>query len=358
LSISGLSWIKLLLEKKFSTGSFNKTALEADGIVLNFKQLRYAIQCGHIYLSIHDSVMVADSLKFLPLITDAEFFAQSKFRNTRYRLLFPRISVNGLIYGDLLFGDNYRARSINICNAYIDILVDMDKPYDTKSPDPLMPYESLSSLKDTLSVDSLQILDNTLHYNESYEAGAKPAAITFDKIQAFAERIVNHSDKLDTIVIHAQGNIMNAALIRLSMMIPLGSPEFCFSYSGSLERMEANSLNKFLEIAENQRINTGLVQSASYRININSGRATGYVDAEYSDLSISVINKYTGSEKGIFNRISSFITKTFIIKANNLPNKSGSMRTGVVRYTRKPDETFIQFLWFALRSGVSNIIGL
>ena len=40
-----------------------------------------------------------------------------------------------------------------------------------------------------------------------------------------------------------------------------------------------------------------------------------------------------------------------------MPGKSGSMKIGIVKFTRKPDEPFIQFTWFALRSGIANVVG-
>jgi hypothetical protein len=34
----------------------------------------------------------------------------------------------------------------------------------------------------------------------------------------------------------------------------------------------------------------------------------------------------------------------------------GSMKEGKVNYTRRPEDEFLQFLWFALRSGVLDVI--
>ncbi len=355
--LDGIGWIKLLREKDFSPNSIANADLDAEGIVINFKQSQNQINCGHLHLSVPDSVIKAESLELHPSITDEQFFAESKFRNTRYRFVVPKISVNGLAYSGLFYGDTYRARSINIRDAFINILVNMDKPWDTKAPSPVMPNEGLSSIKDTIRVDSLQVINSKLNYYERFLAGAKAASVTFDKIQAFAEGINNHTDRRDTIVFHAQGNFMNTSAMKLFMLIPLGSPQFSFSYSGSLKKMEANSLNKFLEIAENHRITSGTLQSATFNINVKSGHAAGYVRAEYDDLSVAVLNKNTGSANGIFNRISSFLAKIFIIRRNNMPDKSGSLKLGVVKFTRTPDETFTQFVWFALRSGVGNIVG-
>jgi len=40
-----------------------------------------------------------------------------------------------------------------------------------------------------------------------------------------------------------------------------------------------------------------------------------------------------------------------------MPDKAGSLKTGVVNYTRKRDDPFFRFAWFALRSGLKDIIG-
>ena len=239
----------------------------------------------------------------------------------------------------------------------MDILVNMDKPWDTKTPGPLMPNEALSSMKDTIRVDSLQIVNGRLNYNERYVVGAAAATVTFDKMQALALGIVNHTGRRDTIVIRAQGRFMNVATMRLLMSIPLGSPRLSFSYGGSVGEMQVSSLNGFLETAERHRIKSGILHGATFDVNVNSGRATGYLRAEYSGLSIAVLDKYTGGEKGIADRVSSLIGRIFVIRGINMPDKKGSLKIGVVKFTRQPDEPFIQFAWFALRSGVGNVVG-
>jgi hypothetical protein len=356
-SIAGINWIKFLGKKKFSYKSFNRVSLDVEGIVLNFNQSQNQIRCGRLQLSVPDSEFVAYAFEYHPSITDEQLFAESKFRNTSYRLYISRIDINGLVYSGLLYGNNYSIHSINIRDALIDILVNMDKPFDTQSPSPLMPGEALNSIKDTICVDSIKVINGSLNYKERYEVGAKPALLTFNNIQAVVYRIANHTRLQDTTVIQAQGNLMNRSNMKLLLSIPTGTPKFSLNYSGSLQEMEVSSLNKFLEISEHQRIKSGLLKYSSFNINVNSGYAAGLVSAEYNDLSIAALDKSTGSEKGVFNRISSFISKTFFLKANNMPDKSGSIRIGVIKYRRKPDDTFFQFVWFALRGGILNVIG-
>jgi hypothetical protein len=77
----------------------------------------------------------------------------------------------------------------------------------------------------------------------------------------------------------------------------------------------------------------------------------------YRDLTIAFRNSRTGSERGAYNRITSYIANATKIRGTNMPDRSGSMKIGKVKYTRKPDDTFLQLVWFSLRSGVGDVVG-
>jgi hypothetical protein len=141
------------------------------------------------------------------------------------------------------------------------------------------------------------------------------------------------------------------------MSIPVASPEFSLQYSGSVSSMDLSALNSFLETSDQMRIKTGALQEATFEINVASGCASGSVWSVYRDLKLAAINKNTGSEKGLSNGVTSFIANTFKIRRNNMPGKSGSMKIGVVEYTRQPDDPFVRFTWFALRTGVRDVVG-
>jgi hypothetical protein len=89
---------------------------------------------------------------------------------------------------------------------------------------------------------------------------------------------------------------------------------------------------------------------------VSAGQARGRVRAVYKDLDIALLNKQTGSAKGINNRVTSFLANVLKIRNSNAPDASGSMKEGMVNYTRRPDDEFQQFAWFALRTGVLDVI--
>jgi hypothetical protein len=357
LSVSRIGWIHLLWGGSLAPEDFANSVVEAQDIMLSFPQSQYELRCTLLRISVPDSELVAESLEIHPLAGDEQFFSGSKFRRTRFSLAAPHCRVLGLACLELLQGKMYRARSAQIHDAFLDVLINRDKHYAKGTSSPPMPNEILSSIQGTLQVDSLSITNGCLKYGERFAVGSKPALITLDSMQALAEGIANHGDSGAALVIHAQGNFMNAGTMNVIMSIPVASPEFSFQYSGSLSRMDLRPINSFIEIAEQIRIKAGVLQAATFEINVDSGRASGNVRAVYRNLTLAAINKQTGSDKGFFNSIASFIARATKIRGTNVPDKSGSIKIGEVKYTRKKDEFFLEFAWFALRSGVGDIVG-
>jgi hypothetical protein len=354
LSIGGIGWMHLLWGGSLAPHDFANSVVDGGDIILNFPQLHYKFRCEHLHVSVPDSAMLADSINLHPLAGDEEFFRGSKFRTTRLDFVIPRCSVMGLACLELLQGKKYRARSVHLHDLSLDILVNKDKPDSRNTAGPFMPNEILSSIKETLQVDSLSSMNGRLKYCERFEVGAKPAFITFDNMQVLAEGIANHGGRSTMLIIHAQANLANAGMMKVLMKIPVASPEFSFHYSGSLSKMDLSPLNSMIEISDQMRIKTGVLEEATFDVNVVSGRASGTLTGIYRDLSIAAINKKTGSEKGFSDRITSFIGNNFKIRRNNVP---GSMKIGKVNYMRVPDDPFIQFEWFALRAAVRDVIG-
>ncbi|MGD0037766.1 MAG: hypothetical protein ABSC53_10795, partial [Bacteroidota bacterium] len=356
-SVSGIKWLHLLWGGNLAPNDFANSVVESQDIVLNLRQLHYALHCKRLSVSVPDSDIAVEALKYHPLGDDEQFFAGSNFRQTRFRLVVPHARVMGFACLELLQGKSYRARSVHIHDALLDILVNKDKPDSRDTLGPFMPNEILSSIKDTLRVDSLSFMNGSLNYGEEFVSSSKPGFVTFDNMQVLAEGIANHGGRAAVLVIQAQAKFMNAGTMKVLMRIPVASPEFSFHYSGSLSKMDLSPINSMLEISDQMRIKTGVLQEATFDVNVVSGHAIGTLRGVYNDLTLAAINKNTGSEKGLSDRITSFIGNNFKIRKTNVPDKSGSMKIGEVKYTRQPDDPFIQFAWFALRTAVRDVVG-
>jgi hypothetical protein len=355
--VSGVGWLQLIWKGMQKGKALSHAVADAQDMAVKFPHSDYGISCQRLHLSVPNGAVTAEAAEVKPLVDDEHYFAGSKYRLTRFRLRIPECSMNGLAVPELLAGRTCQARSIRLQALSLDALVDNYVPVDPETPPGRMPNEILNSIKQDIRIENFKIVNGKIKYGEIYARGAVPAIVTFDNLQVQSERIANHGKRGDTTVLHGQANFMQAGLMQLDIAIPLSSPEFSLKYSGSLNPMDINRLNPFLEHSEYLRIDSGAIaRTTTFDIQVISGRASGVVKAEYKELKISILNKKTGSSRDIINRMASFLTHKFRLRNENLPDRLGVLNTGKVDYKRKPEETFIQFLWFSLRSGVLDVI--
>ncbi|MBK7497876.1 MAG: hypothetical protein IPI19_01925 [Ignavibacteriales bacterium] len=356
-SVSGINWIKILFQSDFNPTILSSSVIDGQNIVFNFLKSQEELRLGKLHISVMDSVIISDSIKYHPSINDVQFFANSQFRKTRSLLDISQIKILGFDFLSFLKEDTYSARKIIIHEVFADVLLNKDKPKDENEPNPLMPNEILSSIKKIINIDSLEITNGRLKYSERFEINAIPGVITFNKFNILVSGISNQTAKPETTIILANGLFMNTAPMKVFMAIPLTSKKFSLRYSGTVGKMDVSKLNVFLEPVENRHIQSGIIQSAYYSINVNSGKASGNLRVAYTDLSLAISNKDFGFDLGLFNHISNFIGDMFIIRTTNIPDENGSMKIGEINYTRNPGEYFFQYLWLSLRSGVADVVG-
>jgi hypothetical protein len=356
-SISGISWMKMIAQSGFDPNIISSSIIGAQNIIFGFNKSQEELRIGMLHISFPDSEMVTDSIRYHPLINDEQFFAKSQFRQTRFCLDISQIKVIGFDFLSYLERDTYRAGKIILKDVFADILLNKDKPSDENLVNPNMPNEIFSSMKEIISIDSLQIINGQLKYYERFAVNAPPGVITFSKFKISVSRIANHTEKPETTMIRGDGLFMNSTAMKIFMAIPLTSKDYSLKYSGSLGRMNVSDLNVFLEPVENRIIKSGVIQSANFNVHVNSGRGSGNLRVAYDDLGIAISNKKIGYDLGLVNRISNFIGDMFIIRTTNLPDENGSMKIGEINYTRDPGHYFFQYLWFSLRSGIGDVVG-
>jgi hypothetical protein len=349
--------MQLLLGRALTPDCLASSEIDADNFVLTFPRDQYQLRCERLHVSVGDSAIVADSFELRPIAEDEQFFEATKFRRTRYRLVIPHWSMTGSACLGILKRDSFCGRSARLQDPVLDVLTNMAKPPETGLADPRLPHELLASIKATIQIDSLSIANGQVKYGERYARGAEPATVTFDSMQVSVGGIANRCSEHDSVVVRARGRFMNAGRMNVRMAIPVATPEFSMRCSGSLSRMRVPRLNSFLEVAQEIRIKSGDVHSITFDFNVETGRANGTVRAVYSDLSIAILNGETGSEKGIIDRVTSFLANNVKLRQSNVPDKTGAVEIGAVVYTRQPSDPFFKFLWFSLRSGLKDVVG-
>jgi hypothetical protein len=356
ISLTGVRWARLLWRTTVPAEVLAQASLEATNLDVEFPQSQDGVRCARLRASVPGSELSAEGTELRTLVGDEDFFAAHEFRTTRFHVVVPECRVLGLAYGELLQGKSYRAKLLHFSRPSFDALVNRDKPPPPFVKSPLMVHEALAAIRQPLYVDSLTITNGTLRYCERLAPGADPGVLTFGGVSLSVEGIANRGEATAALLLQAQGDLMNAGTMKVQMTIPITAPDFSLHYSGSLGAMDLTRLDAFLDIAEHTRIKSGSATEAAFEIDVTAGQARGRVRAIYEHLEIAVLDRQTGTEKGFDNRVASFLANVLKIRTSNAPAASGSMKEGKVNYTRRPENEFLQFVWFALRSGVLDVI--
>lgn len=356
VSLSGVRWARLFWRTNRLADVLAQASLDVTNLDAEFPPSHYGIRCARLRASAPDSELRAEATELRTLVGDEVLFAAHEYRTTRFHVMLPECTVWGLAYGELLQGKSCRARSVQFDRPSFEALVNRDKPRPPFVKSPLMVHEVLAAIRQPVQVDRLTITNGSVRYCERIVAGADPGVLTFGAVSLSVEGIANRAQATGAILLRAQGDLMDAATLKVVMSIPITPPDFSLHYSGSLSAMDLTRLDAFLDIAERTRIKSGSAQEAAFDIDVTAGQARGRVRAIYRHLEIAVLDKQTATEQGLHNRASSFLANLLKIRNANAPDMSGSMKEGEVNYTRGPQDEFLQFAWFALRSGVLDVI--
>jgi hypothetical protein len=357
LAASKVDWVRIIRDQCLGPECLASLSLDATGIAMIAPDWRYELHCGRLRMSVPDSEIVAHDVDLGPPADDEAYFAGNKFRDIRVRAQIPECTIRGARCISLWQQTVYSAGSIDIVNPSVDVLVNKDKPLNEDDPYPSMPHEFLSTIRTPMQIGTLRVTNGSVQYGERFAVREEGAALAADSIGVVAEGIANQAVAGAMTSIHAQGRFMKACTVDVTIAMPCASQALSLRYSGSMSRMEMSVFNSWLEPAEHKRIKSGVLESAALDIRIVDGKASGNVRAIYSGLSVAAQYGAKRRESGIVQIFTSFIANTFVIRGTNQPDETGAMKIGVVKRVRKPEESFVQFLWFSLRGGLYDIIG-
>lgn len=356
LQLTGIHWRRLLFGSNALAGALDSTRFVATNLTVEFPPSHYGIRCTRLSMSVPASELVAEGAELRTLIGDEEFFAAQKFRTTRFHVWVPECRMSGLDFRELLQGKSYRVSLIEFSAPSFDALVNRDKPVDPHEKPPLMVHEALAAIPLPFQIDTLSITNGNATYRERVAKRADPGVLVFAAANLSVTNIANRGDSSAAIQLHAQSELMEAGTLKLQMTIPIVSSDLSVHYSGSLSTMDLTRLDAFLDIAEHTHIKSGIAHDVVFDIDVSAGKATGRVRALYNDLVVAVLDKKDGTENGLENRVASFLVNTLKIEKSNKPDASGTVKEGKVNYTKKPNNAFLQFTWYALRSGLLDAI--
>jgi hypothetical protein len=238
----------------------------------------------------------------------------------------------------------------------VDLFIDREKPRGPAAVHSPMPQEVLAAIGRPLRIERVTVADGLIRYAARRGPGAEPGVLTFNAVRFSAEQIANAAAGGDRINLAAEARLMDAGTLSVQMTLPVAASSPSFHYAGTLTPMELMHLDDYMDGAARFEIKSGSTSGASFDIDVVDGHARGTVRGAYRNLQVAMLDPKTGSDRSVTNRVASVLVNHLKVRAENTPDKPDGFKEGRVDYSRRPEESFFAFVWFALRSGVVDLI--
>ena len=345
--------INLLLDGVF----ISKENLD-DEIPFHFRN--YSFNCDNLYyhpnlfytiktkkINATKSDLNIDNFEMLPTYSRREFVARISKERDLNTLLCQTIKVSGMDWGfkrnDFFFH----------CNR-----VDLDQVsanvYRSKAPqdDLSKKYlynKLLRDLKFDLMVDTLQVRNSMVEYEEEKSVEFGTGKISFSRFNATVTTICSGYKKTTVPELKIEVNCIFMMSSPLSVVWKLNVMDRTegFTIKGKLTNFDAENMVRFTKPYMNVKV-TGMMDEVYFNFTGNDQKVTGEFAVKYDDLKFTIFQKDNREKK---NKLLTLVAKVFVKKDTKEKVKDTN-----VELERIPEKSFYNLLWRSVAEGLKKIL--
>ncbi len=289
-----------------------------------------------------------DHLEMIPEYTRREFVQKIPKQKDLYTLHSESIAIQKIDWGFQPAGDFFfHAKLLKINNAAANIYRSLI-PMEDKEKKNLY-SKMLRELKFDLKIDTLQLSNSILEYEEekSFDRGA--GKITMNKFNVTATNICSgfKKQKLEDLKIKINCLFMKTSPLSVNWVFNVMNISDSFHIKGTLRNFEAEQLTPFSKPYMNLTAK-GILDEIHFDFTGNNKSDSGDLGVKYDDLKFSVYKKTDRKKKS---KLKTLLVNLFV--KNDSKNK---IKDTHVEADRVPEKSFFNFLWRTILKGLEKIL--
>ncbi len=342
-----LKWEQLFNDAMYASISGEKLVLPLDrGYQLTID--RYAL--------VHPgNTLKLSEVKLTSIYTPEEFSKTLTYQKDWFDASADVVSFSDLDLKRFLNQREFQSRKVVV--EALDGLIYRDKnvPFDSTRIKAL-PQSMLLNIDHWVYIDTLQVMGDITHRIRP-ENTEEVAEISFRDIDASLMQITtvpNIADRPMRLV--ATGMLMGEASFQISVMFDMQHPKDRFSFTGQIDQIQLEVLNKLLRPLANINIRDGHGERINFNIKANNEVATGEMRFRYEDLKIQLLNPDSENKKNANQGLKTFVANTFVINDKNPTFLI--LKPGTIFRERDPSRVIFHYWGEALLSGAVSSIGI
>lgn len=294
-------------------------------------------------LNISEGNIEISKFQIEPKYTKSNYIEEISTEKDWMDLTTETIEINNFSVEKTDSNNNYSIKNILISNS--DFVIYRDKTIaDDKSIKPLY-SESLRSLDFDLNIDSIQVGNLDITYQELVNKGANPAEIKFNKIDASIVNIHNYEqEEVELITTKASAEFSESSAIYFNYSFDPMDKNDEFSVDTKVVNVLDSSVNSFFAPALSMKLD-GKIDDLSSKMKSQNTSASGTFQMAYEKLKIKVLSK-DGSERSFASLLSNVFVK----------NKDVDVEHNIEHLERDQTKSFWNYVWKFIQSGIKKTL--
>ncbi len=351
LEINSISSYDSTLQFTSKWGNFEHLKLQIANTFYRFPNHLYHLETADIVYDSRERKINIDSLAL-----KSEYSKYEIAHQTGVETDWLDLSVNTLIFNELdlyklLTNNTFTVSSITIPELSIVVFRDKRLPFPQK-PDTKLPSEMIADLPFGIHIDSLQIEDGNVEYEEQRKTSDKTGSITFNNLNATIYTISNREDMIKTETkIEVSANVLDDALLSANFYFPNKKYPITYRATGHLQPMQMAPFNSIFRSSASAEITSGRINQFAFDFEYNNNKSNGNLKFQYENLKVTLLDPKENDEK----KVNSLLLNTFVIRDENPDNKK-NMREGKIDFERDKKRAIFNYWWKSLLSGIKDVV--
>jgi hypothetical protein len=320
----------------------------------------YSLNVRGIRGSFSDSLVTIDSFGYEPNYNEDAFANKHKYIQGRLEFRCAGIELRGIDFTKLLTGGGLHARSLKAASWYVDYYGDLRKPVDPHPPNAVLPHTIINSIKAKVTIDSIVLIDGTIHHRERVAGSSHASLLTFTHARVAAQPFCTDASSplyKDPLRISLKALFMGQGKVIGTILYPIHQKPFDLHVVATVGPFDARVLNSYLISNERKQVMKGNILGGEIRMDVRSGRGITMVSPRYSDLSMEIMSSDVKKSRGILEGIKTFIANTFVLRTNNVDKANSKAVSETTTTIRTSKQEFFEYIWIAMRKSILKVLG-
>lgn len=313
----------------------------------------YTMEIGNIDIRKKEGLFALTGLHLNPIYSKTEF----AHKHPKHKDWFD-VTAGSVILSEVDFPSYFSDNLLKATKLKVqDVMLQNYKNQKIEIEHNIMPliYEKLYGLPVRLVVDSLDVRNFSVLYEEMPKKGNESGKIYFDGMNGKIANFTNVPAYQDQyMVLHADGTFMKEGDFTAKWYIPVSPDYDCFILEANMQNFDLKSLNPIFYPLARAEISRGVLNEFSFRTESSGKDANAYMKFLYSDLKVSI---YKGDEGREQNKFINNIANT-LIKSNNPNRGENKPREATIYIERDPYHSTFNYFWQILQPALVESAGV